>query len=110
MPYEKHRLLPNEHAVPRPAESDGDDPWHQPDSEPDPPATELQEFAGEIVRRLFAAGLSLASAQAILGDGAAGDRVAAAVDELDRTIADIRAMTFPGPDRSRPSGRTEPDR
>jgi len=97
-------------AVPLPAESDGDDPWYRPDGEPDPPGTALEEFAGEVVRRLFAAGLSLASAQAVIGDGAAGDRVAAAVDELDRTIRDIRAMTFPGSDRSRSSGPAEPCR
>jgi len=84
-------------AVPRPARRAGDEPWYQPDGEPAPPATALEEFAGEVVRRLFAAGLSLASAQAIIGGGAAGDRVAAAVDELDSTIRDVRAMMLRGP-------------
>lgn len=51
------------------------------------PGLVQEEFAGQVVRRLFKAGLSLASAQAIIGDGAAGDRVAAA-------IHDIRTMKF----------------
>lgn len=88
-------------AVPRPAGDDWDNPWYRPEGEPTPPGPALDEFAGEVVRRLFAAGLSLASAQAIIGGGAAGDRVAAAVDELDRAIHDIRAMVFSGADRSR---------
>lgn len=72
------------------------------------PDTAFVEFAGEVVRRLFAAGLSLASAQAIIGDGAAGDRVAAAVDELDRAIRDVRTMVF---DHSgRPVPRIDPGR
>jgi len=96
-------------AAPRPAGSDGDDPWYQPDAEP-AASTPLEEFAGEVVRRLFAAGLSLASAQAIVGDGAAGDRVAAAVDELDQPIRDVRAMMFPGADCGRRGGRAEPAR
>ena len=60
-------------------------------SAPGSPEMAVAEFANEIVHRLFAAGLSLASAQAIAGQGAVGDRVAAAVDELDRAIRDIRA-------------------
>jgi len=83
-------------ALLRQAGSDGDDPWYQSDGELSQPGTELEEFAGEVVRRLFAAGLSLASAQAIIGDGAAGDRVATAVDELDRTIRDIDPDTHQG--------------
>jgi hypothetical protein len=97
-------------AVPRQAGSDGDDPWYQPDGELSQPGTALEKFADEVVRRLFAAGLSLASAQAIIGDGAAGDRVEAAVDELDRTIRDIRAMKFPDSDRGWPSGTAEQGR
>ena len=92
-------------AVPRQAGSDWDDPWYQPDVDQDPRWTALEEFAGEVVCRMFAAGLSLASARAVIGDGAGGDRLATAVDELDRTIRDIRAMTCPGPDRGRPLGR-----
>jgi hypothetical protein len=38
----------------------------------------------------------------MVGDGAVGDRVAAAVDELDRAI---RAMVFPGLDRGGPLAR-----
>jgi hypothetical protein len=74
------------------------------------PGTGLGDLAGEVVHRLFAAGLSLASAQAIIGAGAAGDRVAAAVDELDRSIRDIRAMVLYDADRSRPSDRADPGR
>ena len=90
--------------APWPAGNDGDDSWYRPEGEPDPLATVPEEFVDRVVRGLFAAGLSLASAQAIVGDGAAGDRVAAAVDELDRTIHEIRAMMFSAADRSRPSG------
>jgi len=86
-------------AVPLPArsvESVDDDCRYRRDGGQAFPAAAREEFAGEVVRRLFTAGLSLASAQAIIGDGAAGDRVAWAVDELDSTIRDIRAMAFPG--------------
>lgn len=83
-------------AAPGLAGNDGDDPWYWPDDEPDAPGTALEEVADEIVRRLFAAGLNLASAQEIIGTGAPSDRVAAAVDELDRTIRDIGFMMFPG--------------
>jgi hypothetical protein len=76
---------------------DRDGLWHRLEGELAPAATGLEELVGGVVHRLFAAGLSLASAQAIVGDGAAGDRVAAAVDELDRAIRDIRAIVFPEP-------------
>lgn len=56
--------------------------------------TVLAEFAGEIVQRLFAAGLHLASARAVIGDGPVRDRVAACADELDSAIVDIRATVF----------------
>jgi hypothetical protein len=39
-------------------------------------------------------GLSLDSALSIAGGGPAGDRVAAATDELDRLIRDIRTIVF----------------
>jgi GAF domain-containing protein len=97
-------------AIPRPAGSAEDEPWYQPDGPLVPPATALEQFAGEIVRRLFAAGLSLASAQSIIGGGAAGDRVATAVDELDNTIRDVRAMIFLGTDRHPPPRSDEPGR
>lgn len=72
-----------------------------------PPETALAGFAGEIVQRLSAAGLSLAIAQAIIGDGPAGDQVAAAVDDLDRAIRDIRAAVS-GPPARAPAPRLEP--
>ncbi len=59
-----------------------------------PPQTALAAAADEIVHRLFSAGLSLASAQCCIGHGAAGDRIAAAIDELDRAIRDIRTAVF----------------
>jgi anti-anti-sigma factor len=65
-------------------------PAHQPAS--------LEEvmsgFAAEIVNRLFSVGLGLDSARSFVGDGPAGDRVAAATDEVDRTIRDIRTTMF----------------
>lgn len=97
-------------AVARPARSAGDEPWYQPDGKLAPSASALEEFAGEVVRRLFAAGLSLARAQAIIGSGPAGDPVAAAVDELDSAIRDVRTMIFPGTDRHRAPGSGEPGR
>jgi hypothetical protein len=51
-------------------------------------------LAGDIVARLFSVGLSLDSARSIIGDGSAGDRVAAATDEVDRLIRDIRTFVF----------------
>jgi hypothetical protein len=51
-------------------------------------------FAGYIVNRLFSVGLSLESARSIVGPGPAGDRVAAATDQVDRMIGDIRSITF----------------
>ncbi len=54
----------------------------------------LAEFARHIVTRLFSAGLSLESARSIVSDVAAGDRIAAAVEELDRTIRDIRTTVL----------------
>ena len=51
-------------------------------------------LAGEAVHRFFAAGLKLADARAIVGPGAAGDLLAAAVDDLDHAIRDIWAMMY----------------
>jgi hypothetical protein len=56
--------------------------------------TALVEFANEIVNRLSAVGLSLAGAQALVGQGLAGERVAAAIDELDRATRDIRTTVY----------------
>jgi hypothetical protein len=58
------------------------------------PDAALGEFTGQIVHRLFAVGLSLETARAITGDGAAGHRIQAAVEELDVAIREIRAMVF----------------
>ena len=46
----------------------------------------MSEFAHHIVNRLFSVGLRLDSARSIVGKGPAGDRVAAAADEVDRLI------------------------
>jgi hypothetical protein len=42
------------------------------------------------VNRLFSVGLSLESARSITGPGAADDRIAAAINETDQLISDIR--------------------
>ena len=54
----------------------------------------MPEFAAEVVNRLFSVGLSLESAHSIVGEGPAGDRVAAATGEIDRMIRDIRTIMF----------------
>ena len=46
------------------------------------------------MNRLFSVGLSLESAGSIVGNGPAGDRIAAAADEVDRMIRDIRTALF----------------
>jgi hypothetical protein len=79
------------------ARNDGDDPQPWPPHQLTPQETALAEVVGEVVHRLFAAGLSLASAQSIIGDGAAGNRVASAIDELDHAIRDIRTAIFDPP-------------
>ena len=62
--------------------------------EPAVPQDSMSEFAGIVVNRLFSIGLSLESARSIVGNGPAGDRVAAATDEVDELIRDIRATVF----------------
>jgi signal transduction histidine kinase len=47
-----------------------------------------------VIQRLFATGMSLQSATALLADGPAKTRVTQAVDALDETIRDIRASIF----------------
>jgi len=66
----------------------------------------MSQFAEDVVNRLSSAGLSLESARSIVGEGPAGDRVAAATGELDRTIRDIQAIVFrfTGDPQERPSG------
>jgi len=54
----------------------------------------MSRFAADIVHRLFSIGLSLDSARSIVTKGPAGDRIAAATDEIDRTIRDIRTAVF----------------
>ena len=51
-------------------------------------------FAEDVVNRLFSIGLSLDSALSIAGNGPAADRIAAANDELDHLIRDIRTAVF----------------
>ena len=51
-------------------------------------------LAGYIVNGLFSVGLSLESARSIVGNGPAGDRIAAATDEVDRMIRHIRTAMF----------------
>jgi hypothetical protein len=52
------------------------------------------EFVLDTVNRLFSVGLSLTNAQGLVGPGAAADRLAAAIGELDDTIRDIRTAAF----------------
>lgn len=54
----------------------------------------MSRFAGYVVNRLFSVGLNLESARSIVGEGPAGDRVAAATGEVDRLIRDVRAVLF----------------
>ena len=67
--------------------------------EPAAPQNMTPEFAGYVVNRLFSVGLSLDSARSIAGNGPAGDRIAAATDEVDRMIRDIRTALFGLEDR-----------
>ena len=62
--------------------------------EPAAPQNTTPEFAGYVVNRLFSVGLRLKSARSIVGNGPAGDRIAAATDEVDRMIRDIRTALF----------------
>jgi len=47
-----------------------------------------------VVRRLFAAGLDLHAALALMGDHRATGKVGHAIDELDQAIRDIRETIF----------------
>ncbi len=66
----------------------------------------MPELAGYIVNGLISVGLSLESARSIVGNGPAGDRIAAATDEVDRMIRDIRTAMF-GHAEDRPALLTE---
>jgi hypothetical protein len=74
--------------------------------EPAAPEGAMSELAGYLVNRLFSVGLSLESARSIVGNGPAGDRIAAATDEVDRMIRDTRTAMF-GPVEDRPAVLTE---
>jgi hypothetical protein len=62
--------------------------------EPEAPEDTMPELVGYIVNGLFSVGLRLESARSIVGNGPAGDRIAAATDEVDRMISDIRMALF----------------
>jgi hypothetical protein len=62
--------------------------------EPAAPQNTMPEFAGYVVNRLFSVGLSLECARSIVGNGPAGERIAAATDEVDRLIRDFRTAAF----------------
>ena len=51
-------------------------------------------LASDLIRRLFATGLHLASLQSLLGDSALSGKAAAAVEELDDLIRDIRTAAL----------------
>ena len=74
--------------------SDSYDPDRPGPLEPATPRKTMSEFVGHIVNRLFSIGLSLDSARSIAGNGPTGDRIAAATDEVDRMIRDIRTEMF----------------
>jgi GAF domain-containing protein len=56
--------------------------------------TTVLELTDTIVRALLSAGLSLADAQSLIGDGAASEPVAAAIEELDRALGGIRSAVL----------------
>jgi len=66
----------------------------QPDSSSTLPRTAVLDLTDTIVRALLSAGLSLAGAQSLLGDGTASDRVAEALDELDQALGGIRSAVL----------------
>lgn len=52
------------------------------------------ELAGDLVQRIFEAGLQLSSASSLVGGGPAGERLAAAVTALDLIVRDVRLAVF----------------
>lgn len=58
------------------------------------PEISVPEFAFYVVNRLRSVGIDLASAKGLVGDGAAGERIALATDEIDRAIHELRAIVF----------------
>ena len=83
---------PNVIVLPR--SGDGRSGRERQPARPAPLDETMSRFAGDVVNRLFSIGLRLDSALSISGNGPAGDRIAAATDELDRLIRDIRTMAF----------------
>ncbi len=55
-----------------------------------------------VVRRMFAAGLGLESALALMGDHRAAGKVREAINDLDRAVRDLRDIVF---DHRRPETR-----
>lgn len=85
---------------------------HRPDGSADPAQTapvsaaELLASTFELVNQLFSVGLTLTGLQALVGDGAAAERLAHAVDELDDAIGQIRTIAFSViPDGAAPASR-----
>jgi hypothetical protein len=71
------------------------------------PQNTMPEFADYVVNRLFSVGVSLERARTMVGNGPAGDRIAAATAEVDRLIRYFRTAAFgPAADRENQS----PDR
>jgi len=66
----------------------------RPDSSSTLARTAVLDLTDTIVRALLSAGLSLAGAQSLLGDGTASDRVAEALDELDQALGGIRSAVL----------------
>ena len=58
------------------------------------PQTTVLDLTDTIVRALLSAGLSLAGAQSLIGDCAASDRVAEAIDKLDQALDGIRSAVL----------------
>lgn len=83
-------------AVARHLGAHDDDGLGDPSGQAVPEAASLEDvmsrFAEYVVNRLFSVGLSLDSAHSILRKGPAAERVAAATDEVDCLIRDVRAM------------------
>jgi signal transduction histidine kinase len=56
-----------------------------------------QSLNDVVVRRIFAAGLDLHVALALIGEHQGADRIHHVIDELDNAIRDIRDAVFRGP-------------
>ncbi len=58
------------------------------------PEDTMPDLADYIVNGLFSVGMNLESACSIVGDGPAGDRIAAATGKVDRLIREVRHHVF----------------